>query len=113
MRCAPTWTSSPPSLRTPDLRGRGVGPSRRHGWYPRSMPIHDFLAASPESVGVDPQKLEAVFERAAKEVREGLLPSCQIAVARQGKLAGFRSFGQVNCEGRARAAGDDTLYVIF
>jgi CubicO group peptidase (beta-lactamase class C family) len=79
----------------------------------RGMAITDFQAASPQSVGIDPDKLEAVFTRAEKEVREGLLPSCQIAVARDGRLAGFRSFGRVTCEGRARDAGDDTLYVIF
>ena len=77
------------------------------------MPIRDFQAISPESVGVDPRKLDAVFTRAEKEVREGLLPSCQIAVARQGKLAGLRSFGNVTCEGKPRPAADDTLYVIF
>jgi CubicO group peptidase (beta-lactamase class C family) len=77
------------------------------------MSIHDFMTTSPESVGVDPQKLEGVFARAEKEVREGLLPSCQIAVARQGKLAGFRSFGSATFEGQPRAAADDTLYVIF
>jgi CubicO group peptidase (beta-lactamase class C family) len=77
------------------------------------MPIHDFLAESPAAVGIDAAKLEQVFERASQEVREGLLPSCQIAVARRGKLAGFRSFGQVTHEGRAAAAGEQTLYVMF
>ena len=77
------------------------------------MSIVDFRAKSPESLGVDPDKLEAVFARAEKEVREGLLPSCQIAVARHGQLAGFRSFGRVTCEGRPTYASDDTLYVIF
>jgi CubicO group peptidase (beta-lactamase class C family) len=77
------------------------------------MSIQDFKAASPESVGIDPQKLEGAFARAEKEVREGLLPSCQLAVARHGKLAGFRSFGKATCGGQPRAASDDTLYVIF
>ena len=77
------------------------------------MAKSDFLAASPESVGIDAAKLEQVFERAAKEVREGVLPSCQIAIAREGRIAGMRSFGQVTHEGRPAAATDDTLYVIF
>jgi CubicO group peptidase (beta-lactamase class C family) len=71
------------------------------------------IAASPEAVGVDPGKLEDLFARAEREVREGRLPSVQIAVARDGKLAGRRSFGTVTHEGRPAAATDDTLYVVF
>ena len=71
------------------------------------------MAESPESVGVDPQKLEELFERAEREVREGLLPSVQIAVAREGKLAGIRTFGSVRHRGRPAPANDDTLYTVF
>ena len=77
------------------------------------MPNPRFLAESPESVGIDSEKLEAVFERAEKEVREGILPSSQIAVARHGKLAGMQTVGRVTHEGRPAEASDDTLYVIF
>ncbi len=70
-------------------------------------------AESPESVGIDPDKLEALFERAAREVEEGLLPSAQIAVARHGRIAGMRSFGRVERQGRPGPATDDTLYCIF
>lgn len=69
--------------------------------------------ASPESVGIDPEKLEAVFERAAREVNQGLLPSAQVAVARHGRLAGMRTFGSVTRGGRAAPATNETLYVIF
>ena len=71
------------------------------------------LADSPESVGIDPAKLEALFERAAREVREGHLPSAQVAVARHGRIAGLRTFGSVTHEGRPSPATDDTRYVIF
>jgi len=74
---------------------------------------HHFVAPSPESVGIDPVKLEALFERAEREVREGLLPSVQVAVARRGRIAGMRSFGRVAHEGRPAAATDETLYVIY
>ncbi len=77
------------------------------------MPASRFFAESPESVGVDPVRLEALLERAEREVREGLLPSCQIALARDGKIAGMRSFGRVTHEGCPAAATDETLYVIF
>jgi len=71
------------------------------------------IADSPEQAGVDPARLEALFTRAEREVREGLLPSAQVAVARHGRLAAVRSFGRVAHEGRSAAATDDTLYVIF
>lgn len=71
------------------------------------------FAESPESVGVDPDRLAALFDRAEREVREGLLPSCQIALARDGKVAAMRTFGKVTHEGRPAAATDETLYVIF
>ena len=72
------------------------------------MPRHRiepaFVAPDPESVGVDPQRLEELFARVAREVDSGLLPSCQIAVARKGKIAALRSFG---------AAQDDDLFCVF
>lgn len=71
------------------------------------------LAERPESVGIDPEKLEALFERAAREVDEGLLPSAQVAVARRGRIAGMRTFGRVERQGRPGPATDDTLYCIF
>jgi CubicO group peptidase (beta-lactamase class C family) len=68
------------------------------------MPDPSLFADTPESVGVDSEKLEALFARVAKEVEEGLLPSAQVAVARGGRIAGMRSFGD---------ATNDTLYVVF
>jgi CubicO group peptidase (beta-lactamase class C family) len=72
-------------------------------------PFASAVAASPEEVGVDSGKLEALFARAEREVREGHLASMQIAVARQGRIAGRRSLGRV----AAGPAGDETLYVVF
>ena len=77
------------------------------------MPHQKFFAESPEAVGIDSDKLEALFERAEKEVREGLLPSCQIALARDGRIAGMRSFGTVRHEGVEAIATHETLYCIF
>ena len=77
------------------------------------MPNQRFFADRPEDVGIDSDKLEALFDRASREVREGLLPSAQIAIARNGKLAGMRSFGKVRHEGREAPATNDTLYCIF
>lgn len=71
------------------------------------------LASTPESVGIDPAKLEALFERAEREVRQGILPSVQIAVAREGKIAGMQTFGRATFGGVPAEASDDSLYCIF
>jgi CubicO group peptidase (beta-lactamase class C family) len=77
------------------------------------MDKRHLFAESPEALGIDPGKLRDLFDRAAREVREGLLPSTQIAVARHGKLAGMQTLGRVTHQGRPADASDDTLYVIF
>ena len=68
------------------------------------MPYSELTAESPESVGVDPAKLAAVVARARQEVDEGVLPSAQIAVAREGKLVLFETFGD---------ATNESLYCVF
>jgi CubicO group peptidase (beta-lactamase class C family) len=78
-----------------------------------AMPSLERFAAAPGEVGIDPERLDALFARAEREVREGLLPSAQIALARHGRIAGMRTFGAVSCEGRPAPATDETLYVIF
>ncbi len=102
------------------------------------MPHDKFFASSPEAVGIDSRKLEEMFDRAQRELEIGLLPSAQIALARDGKIAGMRSFGtatfdaatfdaatfdaatfdsrtseSVSPEDRAVAVSNDTLYAIF
>src|SRR5258705_6835151 len=71
------------------------------------------VAKTPEDVGIDSKQLDVLFERAEKEVREGLLPSAQIAIARDGKIAGMRSFGRVRKGPRVDEATDQTLYCVF
>lgn len=71
------------------------------------------LASRPEDVGVDGGRLEEVFARAKRDVDGGILPSCQVAVARQGKVAGLRTFGQAVHAGAERPATDESLYTIF
>ena len=38
-------------------------------------------ANSPEEVGLDSEKIAALFARAERDVAEGLLPAVQVAVA--------------------------------
>ena len=68
------------------------------------MPDSRFLAESPESVGVAAAKLGEVVRRVRQDVDEGLLPSAQIAVAKDGRLVLFETFGD---------ATNDSLYCVF
>jgi CubicO group peptidase (beta-lactamase class C family) len=68
-----------------------------------AMAAIDYLANSPEEVGISSAKLEAVFARAKRDVDDGVLPSAQVAVARHGKLAGVRTYGKVNRDSRYSA----------
>ena len=60
--------------------------------------------ADAGDLGIDPQRLSALLDRARRDVDSGLLPSCQVAVARHGRLAAFHTFGD---------ATNETRYVIF
>ncbi len=77
------------------------------------MPQAEFFAENPREAGLDPAKVEALFERAGREVREGLLPSAQIALARNGKIAAMRTVGRAVQGGVERPASNETFYVIF
>ena len=71
------------------------------------------VASKPEDVGVDSERLEAVFARVRRDIDDGVLPSAQVAVARQGKIAGMRTFGVAVQDGVERPATDETLYCIY
>src|SRR5438876_4683226 len=73
----------------------------------------ELIASKPEDVGIVSERLEAVFARARRDLDDGVLPSAQVAVARNGKLAGMRTFGEAVQGGELRPATDDTLYCIF
>ena len=71
------------------------------------------IAAKPEDLGIDAEKLEMVFARAKRDVDDGTLPSAQVAIARHGKLAGTRTFGSAVQGGAEKPATGDTLYHFF
>jgi CubicO group peptidase (beta-lactamase class C family) len=77
------------------------------------MPAAHFFAQAPAEVGLDPVKVQALLERAQREINEGLLPSCQIAIARKGKIGAMRTFGRAVQGGVEKPATDQTLYVVF
>jgi CubicO group peptidase (beta-lactamase class C family) len=77
------------------------------------VPAGTFFAESPREVGLDPAKVDALLKRAEREVAEGLLPSCQVAIARNGKIAAMKTFGHAVQGGVDKPATDDTLYCVF
>ncbi|MCS5582018.1 MAG: beta-lactamase family protein, partial [Pseudomonadales bacterium] len=64
----------------------------------------DSVKINPADAGVSQEKLDELLLRVKKEVDEGLLPSAQIAIARNGKLVAFETFG---------SATNDSLYCVF
>lgn len=55
---------------------------------PRGHPVAD-----PDAADLDRDELRGLVRRARREVDEGLLPSCQLAVAHQGRLVACRTIG--------------------
>jgi CubicO group peptidase (beta-lactamase class C family) len=77
------------------------------------MPASNLFAEHPREVGLDAAKVEELFKRAEREIAEGLLPSCQIAIARNGKIGAMKTFGRAVQGGTDGAATDSTLYCVF
>src|ERR1700712_5157012 len=55
-------------------------------------------------MGIDKVALDKLIARARREVDDGLLPSAQVALAYEGELVHFETFGD---------ATDDTRYVVY
>ena len=69
--------------------------------------------SDPSSLGLDPQALERLVEIIAGHITEGRYPGAQIAVARRGQLALFKSLGEARTEGIRGPARDDTLWLLY
>ncbi|MBV1876150.1 MAG: beta-lactamase family protein [Pseudomonadales bacterium] len=63
-----------------------------------------FFANDPAEIGIDAAKLEQLLDRVRQEIEQGLLPSAQVAIAKNGKLAALETYGD---------APDSALYSIF
>jgi CubicO group peptidase (beta-lactamase class C family) len=77
------------------------------------MPTQSHFAESPREVGLDAAKVEALFSRAEREIKDGLLPSAQIAIARNGKIGAMCTVGNTKQGGVEKPATNETLYTIF
>ncbi|WP_135470209.1 serine hydrolase domain-containing protein [Crenalkalicoccus roseus] len=54
--------------------------------------------SNPEALGLDPRPLERLCATIERHIAEGRHPGAQVAVARHGRLALFRSFGRARLE---------------
>jgi CubicO group peptidase (beta-lactamase class C family) len=70
-------------------------------------------ATDLESAGFRKDQINRLFELIEKHIAENRYPGCQIALARHGKLALFKSFGNAVSAPAQRAAADDTLWLLY
>src|SRR5579883_2702153 len=79
-----------------------------------SAPMSFILdSAEPAAVGLRGEALERLCRIIDGHIRENRYPGAQIAVARHGKLAFFRSFGAARIEPERVPARDDTLWLLY
>ncbi len=71
------------------------------------------MELAPKLTGLSTARLERITEHLERNyVGPGKIAGCQVAVARHGHLAYFRSFGQMDRE-RGKAMADDTIFRIY
>ena len=70
-------------------------------------------ASTPEQLGLDPSALERLLELVTGHIAEGRYPGAQLALARHGKLALVRAFGDARLAPRRAPATDDTLWLLY
>jgi CubicO group peptidase (beta-lactamase class C family) len=70
-------------------------------------------AATPAALGLDERCLDRLTELIGRHLAEGRYPGAQIAVARHGRLALFRCFGEARIEPDRVPARDDTLWLLY
>jgi len=63
--------------------------------------------SNPEALGLDPRPLERMCATIERHIAEGHHPGAQVAVARHGKLALFRSFGRARVAAQGAQGGED------
>src|SRR5919199_6822741 len=69
-------------------------------------------SAEPSALGLDPDRLERLYAMVETHVAEGRYPGAQLAIARHGRLAAFRTFGQARLD-PPTPASDQTLWLLY
>ena len=70
-------------------------------------------AAAPSSLGLDARALDRLQELITRHLAEGRYPGAQIAVARDGKLALSRTFGEARIDPQRTPARDESLWLLY
>src|SRR5262252_7971013 len=70
-------------------------------------------SADPASLGLAETPLRSLDRLIRQHIEEGRYPGAQIALARHGKLALFRAYGDAKTESGRVPAADDTLFLLF
>jgi CubicO group peptidase (beta-lactamase class C family) len=69
--------------------------------------------SEPEALGLDPTRLEQLYGLIERHVAEGRYPGAQVALARRGRLAALRTFGQARLAPEPVGATDQTLWLLY
>ncbi|HEX3862731.1 MAG TPA: serine hydrolase domain-containing protein [Stellaceae bacterium] len=77
------------------------------------MPDYPLASSNPQSLGFAQKPLEHLDHLIRSHIEEGRYPGAQIALARNGQLALFRTYGDAKTEGGRTAATDQTLFLLF
>jgi CubicO group peptidase (beta-lactamase class C family) len=70
-------------------------------------------SSTPSALGFAPEPLDRLAKTIEGHIHEGRYPGAQIAVARRGKLALFKTFGDASLEPSRLPAADDTLWLLY
>ena len=77
---------------------------------PESYPLP---SSNLEALGFAQKPLEHLDRLIREHIEQGRYPGAQIALARNGQLALFRSYGDARTEGGRTPASDDTPFLLF
>ena len=77
------------------------------------MPDYPLPSSNPEALGFALKPLEHLDRLIRLHIEEGRYPGAQIALARNGKLALYRSYGDAKTKGGRVPASGETLFLLF
>jgi len=69
--------------------------------------------STPSALDLDQTRLDQLARIIEGHIRDGRYPGAQIAVARRGKLALLKTFGDATLEPSRQPAADDTLWLLY
>jgi CubicO group peptidase (beta-lactamase class C family) len=77
------------------------------------MARFDLILDDPSEAGIDAAALDSIYALVEKGVQRHEGCAAQVAVARGGRVAGFRAFGSARFSGETRAAERESLFAVF